>query len=250
MAELREVAAILDGGKIEEEDLQSALQALLFHQCLYEDWPYPPAYRIIARHLAQVQPIVAAFGYKLVHHTVANMLVLETESVVYGINMARLKKDETIVLLILRLLYAENISSLDDRGRVDTNTDDLHDRLRSAGEEPPAVKRLQEILKFFQRKGLVRIGENDPEEQILQLSIMPGITMLVPDVYVEAVIQWLERQAFEAAEAGEEAAASAVVADSMLAHVADYRANLGSELPAADAAQEDVDEVTENESHA
>lgn len=250
MAELREVAAIFDGGKVEEEDLQSALQALLFHQCLYEDWPYPPAYRIIARHLAQVQPIVAALGYKLVHHTVANMLVLDTESVVYGINMARLKKDETVVLLILRLLYAENISSLDDRGRIDTNTDDLHDRLRSAGEEPPAVKRLHEILKFFQRKGLVRIGENDPEEQILQLSIMPGMTMLVPDVYVEAVIQWLERQAFEAAEAGEEAAASAVVADSMLGHVADYRANLGSELPAADAAQEDSDEVTEDETDA
>lgn len=49
MAELREVGAILDTGKIEEEELQSALQGLLFHQCLYEDWPYPPAYRIIAR---------------------------------------------------------------------------------------------------------------------------------------------------------------------------------------------------------
>lgn len=246
MAELREVAAILDGGKIEEEDLQSALQALLFHQCLYEDWPYPPAYRIIARHLAQVQPIVAAFGYRLIHHTVANMLVLETETVVYGINMARLKKDETVVLLILRLLYAENISSLDERGRVETNTDDLHDRLRSAGEEPPPIKRLNEILKFFQRKGLVRIGENDPEEQILQLSIMPGVTVLVPDVYVEAVIQWLERQAFEAAEAGEEAAA---VADSMLGHVADYRANLGSEAPTVETAEEG-DHVIEDENDA
>lgn len=248
MVELREVAAILDGGKIEEGDLQSALQALLFHQCLYEDWPYPPAYRIIARHFAQVQPIVAAFGYKLVHHTVASMLVLETESVVYGVNMARLKKDETVVLLILRLLYAENISSLDERGRVETNTDDLHDRLRSAGEEPPVVKRLHEILKFFQRKGLVRIGENDPEEQILQLSIMPGITMLVPDVYVEAVIQWLERQAFEATESGEVDTTSPVVADSMLGHVADHRANLGSETEAADAADEDDDEVIEDKS--
>lgn len=246
MAELREVAAILDGGKIEEEDLQSALQALLFHQCLYEDWPYPPAYRIIARHLAQVQPIVAAFGYKLVHHTVANMLVLETQGVVYGVNMARLKKDETVVLLLLRLLYAENISSLDERGRVDTNTDDLHDRLRSAGEEPPAAKRLHEILKFFQRKGLVRIGENDPEEQILQLSIMPGITTLVPDVYVEAVIQWLERHEFEAAETE----AAGISADSMLAHVADFRANLGSEDLTADAAQEPVDTAIEDDSDA
>lgn len=229
MAELREVGAILDAGKIEEEDLQSALQALLFHQCLYEDWPYPPAYRIIARHLAQIQPIVGAFGYRVVHHAVANMLVLETDSVVYGVNMARLKKDETIVLLVLRLLYAEGISSLDDRGRVESTTDDIHDRLRSAGEEPPPIKRLTEILKLFQRKGLVRIGENDPEEQLVQLTIMPGVTVLVPDVYVEAVIQWLEREAFEAAEAG--AGAETLSADSMLAHVADYRANLGAAAP-------------------
>lgn len=246
MAELREVSAILDSARIEEEELQSALQALLFHQCLYEDWPYPPAYRLIARHLNHVKPIVAAFGYKLVHHAAANMLVLETEKVVYGVNMARLKKDETVILLILRLLYAENLSSLDERARVDTNTDDIHDRLRSAGEAPPAEKRLHEILKSFQRKGLVRIGENDPEEQILQLSIMPGITMLVPDTYVEAVIQWLEREAFEAVERSE-VDASGTGATSLLGHVADYRANLGSETVSDSAAAQEHGKVSEDD---
>ncbi|MBY8821091.1 DUF4194 domain-containing protein [Sphingomonas colocasiae] len=226
MAELREVAAILDAGKIEESDLQSALQALLFHQCLYEDWPYPPAYRLIARHLAHVRPIFAAFGYRLVHHAVAHMLVLETDNIVYGVHMARLKKDETVVLLVLRLLYAEGISSLDDRGRVDINTDDIYDRLRAAGEEPPTIKRLIEILRQFQRKGLVRIGENDPEEQLTQLMIMPGITVLVSDVYVEGVIQWLERKAFDENDAE---ASGPATPESMLAHVADYRANIGSE---------------------
>jgi len=157
------------------------------------------------------------------------------------VNMARLKKDETIVLLVLRLLYAEGISSLDDRGRVESTTDDIHDRLRSAGEEPPTIKRLIEILKLFQRKGIVRIGENDPEEQLLQLTIMPGVTVLVPDVYVEAVIQWLERQEFEAAEAG----ADILSADTMLAHVADYRANLGAEAPASD-----IDSQNEDDSDA
>lgn len=232
MAELREVAAILDASKIEEEELQSALQALLFHQCLYEDWPYPPAYRILARHLAHIRPIVAAFGYRLVHHAVANMLVLETDNVVYGLHMARLKKDETIVLLVLRLLYAEGISSLDERGRVDINTDDIHDRLRSAGEDPPTIKRLLEILRQFQRKGLVRIGENDPEEQLIQLMIMPGITVLVPDFYVEGVIQWLERKAFDDAEMA--ATGEPTTAESMLAHVAEYRASIGAEVPAGE----------------
>lgn len=192
MAELREVAAILDSGKIDEAGLQTALQALLLHQCLYEDWPYAPAYRIIVRHLSQVQPIMAAFGYTLTHHPVAHMLTLQVTGAVYGTLLSRLRKDETIVLLVLRLLYAEGVSSLDENGRVEITTDDVHDRLRATGDEPPAMVRLHEILKAFQRKGLVRIGEKDPLDQLIVLQIMPGITMLVPDVYVERVIQRLE----------------------------------------------------------
>lgn len=192
MAELREVAAILDSGKVDEEALQSALQALLFHQCLDQDWPHAQAYRIIARHLAQVQPIMGAFGYRVTHHPVSSMLVLQTSGVVYGTQMSRLKKDETVVLLVLRLLYAEGVSSLDEYGRVEITTDDVHDRLRAAGDEPPPMPRLIEIVRLFQRKGLVRVGERDPTEQLIVLSIMPGITVLVPDVYVEALVQWLE----------------------------------------------------------
>lgn len=198
MAELREVAAILDTGKVDEESLQSALQALLFHQCLYEDWPHAQAYRIIARHLSNVQPILGAFGYRVTHHPVSNMIVLQPGDVVYGTQLARLRKDETTVLLVLRLLYAEGVGSLDEFGRVEITTDDVHDRLRTAGDEPPAMPRLSEILKMFHRKGLVRVSDRDQVEQLIVLTIMPGITVLVPDAYVEALVQWLEGRAADA----------------------------------------------------
>lgn len=241
MAELREVEAILESGKVEEEELQSALQAILFHQCLYEDWPHAPAYRLLARHLHHVQPILAAFGYRLTHHPVAHMLVLEARTVAYGVHLARLKKDETVVLLVLRLLYAEGVSSLDDNGRVEITTDDLHDRIRTAGEEPPQMARLLEILRLFQRKGLLRIGERDMAEQLVVVTIMPGITMLVPDVYVEAVTQWLEQKAM--AEMDEAPEAEAEAASDILGHVADYRAGLGTAAAPASAsdADEDID---------
>lgn len=226
MAELREVAAILDTGKVEEEELQSALQAILFHQCLYEDWPHAPAYRLLVRHLANVQPILGAFGYRLTHHPVAHMLVLEARTVAYGVHMSRLKKDETVVLLVLRLLYAEGISSLDEQGRVEITTDDLHDRIRTSGEEPPPMPRLLEILRLFQRKGIVRVGDRDLAEQLVVLTIMPGVTMLVPDVYVEAIIQWLEQR--ELMRVDEDAGEDDVPPRSLLGHVADYRAALGS----------------------
>ena len=89
MDELREVAAILDSGKVDEESLQSALQALLFHQCLYEDWPHAHAYRIIARHLSHVQPILNA---RVTHHPISSMIVLQPEEVVYGTQLVRLNE--------------------------------------------------------------------------------------------------------------------------------------------------------------
>lgn len=232
MVELRATAAILDAG-VEEEELQTALQALLFHQCLYEDWPHAPAYRLLARHLAHVQPIMDAFGWRLRHHPAAQMLALEPRGPIYGAHLSRLRKDETVVLLILRLLYEEGLSSLDERGRVEITTDDVHDRLRAAGEEPPAMQRLEEILRAFHRKGLVRVGDRDPVEQLLVATVMPGITLLVPDVYVDAVTRWAEarREAGRIdpdAAAGTGAQNSTGEAASMLAQVAAARASLGA----------------------
>lgn len=225
MAKLREVETILDAG-VEDEDLQTALQALLFHQCLYEDWPHAPSYRVITKHLVSVQAIVGAFGYRLGRHAAAGMLALEPRGANYGVRSSRLRKDETVALLILRLLYEEGIGMLDERGRVEITTDHIHDRLRAAGEDPPTVARLEEILRGFARKGLVRVGDRDPVEQLLVVMIMPGITILVPDVFVDAVTEWAGAQA-EAAAAGD-AAADRPAATSMLAHVATARASLGA----------------------
>lgn len=238
MVESREVTAILEAGT-EEEELQAALQAILFHQCLYEDWPHAPAYRLLRRHLVHVQTIVGAFGYRLAQHPAAHMLALEPRGAIYGAHMSRLRKDETVVLLMLRLLYEEGISSLDDRGRVEITTDDIHDRLRSAGEEPPPVNRLQDILRVFQRKGLVRVGERDPVEQLLVITIMPGVTILVPDVFVDAVKQWADARV-EAA-AGGTMGPDQPAASSMLAHVANARATLGSSTLVPDAANDEED---------
>ncbi|MBE7186581.1 MAG: DUF4194 domain-containing protein [Methylobacterium mesophilicum] len=167
-----------------------------------------------------MQPILAAFGYRVTHHPAEHMLVLETGRNPYGVNQMRLKKDETVVLLASRLLYAEGLSQIDDRARVEVTTDDIHDRLRACGEEPPPLPRLIDILKAFQRKGLVRVGDKDAVEQLAVVTIMPGIAVLVPESYVEAVRLWLERRAGNP---------EGQPADSLLGQVAAHRSRLGAQ---------------------
>ena len=98
------------------------------------------------------------------------------------------------------------------------------------------MPRLLEILRLFHRKGVVRIGERDPAELMVVLTIMPGITLLVPDVYVEAVIQWLEQRELARLDSDD---GNDEPAKSLLGHVAEYRAALGSAETAA--SQEEIE---------
>ncbi len=193
MAEIPQIASILDSG-VEEADLQSALQALLHHQCLYEEWPAPSAYRLLAEHRPGVRTLLAAFGYALEHQPLLRMLALRPGLTSYGLVQNRMRKDETVALLCLRLHYEEQLRSgaSDEAGRVATTTSEIYDQIRRTTEEaPPPATRLFEILAGFQRRGLLRLGERD-DEKSAEMTIFPGVTVLVPDAYVRALVEWLE----------------------------------------------------------
>jgi len=137
-------------------------------------------------------------------------VALEVGNVSYGWRQSRLKKDETIVLFALRVALEEGLKegAIDETGRVEITTDDLFDRIRLlAGAEPPTEARLMDILKMLRRKGAVRIGDRDRIDKVTPITILPGIRILVPDVFVEGVILWLEKRAAEAATVPEDVVA-------------------------------------------
>ena len=147
------------------------------------------------------------------------MIALAPGATRYGWRLSRLKKDETLVMIALRLGLDDGLKAgqMDELGRVETNTDDLHDQIKtlSGGAEPPRLEtRLLEILKDIRRRGGVLVGEPDKTERITPLIILPGMTILVDDAFVTGVVRWLESGAhgdvFEALadqEAEKEAAA-------------------------------------------
>jgi hypothetical protein len=207
MLELTEVRELLDaklGGKnvVDEETLQTAIQALLHHQCFYEDTPaLREAFRVIVQNPRFFERYFAAIGVALVIDTRTRMVALDAGATVFGWKQNRLRKDETLVLLTLRWMLEEGLreGAIDGDLRVETTTNELYDRIKIlTGSEPPDEARLIDIMKDLRRRGAVRLGDRDRVERVTPLTIMPGIRILVPDAYVDAISAWLSRPAASA----------------------------------------------------
>ncbi|HEY1608326.1 MAG TPA: DUF4194 domain-containing protein, partial [Paraburkholderia sp.] len=120
----------------------------------------------------------------------------------YGRRELRLAKDETLVLLALRLLLENGFKAgqMSEIGRVDSTTDELHDAIRTlAGTEPPIEGRLTEILQEFRRRGMVRIGERDVTDRVTPITVLPGVRHLCTDAFARAIVAWAEAGAEERA---------------------------------------------------
>lgn len=211
--ELTEVRQILDDAdarpgahksrdRTSEDDLRTALQALFMHQSVYADAPLSGRpYDIVCRHRVFFEKYLAAMDFELVIDRRDGVAAMRPRGPVYNWKQNRLKKDETLVLLGLRYLFEHGMSrgEMTEQGRIETSTDELYDAIKTlARAEPPAEGRLEEILKFARRKGLVRIGDRDRVEKITPLVVLPGIRYLVPDLHVEAVIRWIDDGAVDA----------------------------------------------------
>jgi glutamine synthetase adenylyltransferase len=74
---------------------------------------------------------------------------------------------------------------------VECTTDDIAESIRTATRsDPPDEQRLIDILRLFARKGALRLGERDKVEKITPLMVLPGITVLSPDTWMDQVRSW------------------------------------------------------------
>lgn len=212
MRELGEFRQILDGewpeGAVQgrkptEDELTRAAQALLTRQCIYSSTPsLGRTYEILRAYSSFFESYFAVLGYRFVVSPRDQMVALSVPSgeARYDAIYERLRKDETIVLLGLRLLWEEAISNqnVDDGGIVESTTGELIDKIRTVTQgEPPEEARLLDILRIFQRHGTVRMGVRDRLEKVSPLSILPGVSIVVPDSYLEDLMQYAASTAQE-----------------------------------------------------
>lgn len=204
--ELKELGQILDkveDSEAEAEAIRTAIQALLFHQVIYDDMQNVPSAAISAlkEHRVFFEKFFATAGFKLTMDSRSQMIALvpeDHEKPPYGWRQMRLKKDETITRLALRFLFEKGLASggMDETGRVHTDTIELLDVYQKiAKATPPSERQLIEtLLRDLSRVGCIRVGDRDKEAKVTRITILPGIRVMVSDDFVDRLEAWLEKE--------------------------------------------------------
>jgi hypothetical protein len=201
MLELDELRDLLEGRRgntpVEKTDIETAIQALLAHQIIYPDTSLlrRDVYDLIRRHITFFERYFGAMGVGILIEPPTGMIALVRGQNRYGWQFSRLKKDETLVLLALRVTHDEGLRAglMDEVGRVETNTDEIFDRIRTLGKaDPPAESRLEEILKSLRRRGAVLLHDTDRAERLTPITVLPGIRIIVDDTFTASIVKWVD----------------------------------------------------------
>lgn len=200
MVELREFSQIVDGewpetpvgAKVPSADeLTSAIQVMITRQVIYASTPgLGGTFEIVNTYGSFFARYFKAMGLRFVSSPRDQMVALSVPQgeTRYDAVYERLNKDETLVLLALRLIWEEAVANQDiaEGGICETTTGDLVDRYKTASHlEPPNEGRLMDILRLFQRRGGVRVGKRDRIERVTPISILPGVVILAPDNFLD-----------------------------------------------------------------
>lgn len=173
------------------EDVQKALQILMVRQFIYsDDRSLSRYYDIILAHRLFFEKYYGAMGYELIIEPQDQMIGLRPEEGLQRSDSvyARMKKIETLVLICLKLAYEEAIheSNLHEGARVEISSEDLLSKFETITNlDRPEETHLKEMLGDFKRRGFVRLGDYDPDERVLPITIMPGVDHVVSEVYMK-----------------------------------------------------------------
>ncbi len=192
--ELADLTRLVANEHVEKEVVAGAIQALLYHQVIYDDTSGVPkkCLAAIRNNRDFFARYFAAAGFNLRIDAREQMVAIEVDARAYG--NQKLHKDDTLVRLALRLMLDDGLrlGVMDEHGRVASDTDELVDMFRQlGGAEVPSESRLHEVLNDLQRRGAVRMAKRDRAGSNTQMTILPGLRIYVPDAFIEQVADWV-----------------------------------------------------------
>ena len=196
----------------EESDLRRAARELLAQQFLFvEHRRQRASYGVVTRHYAYFDKLFDALGWNLQRDDrfgYVGVVPLAEES------HRLLKLDETLILLIARLLYEEAAEACQiEAGAAFIDGEALLARYEVLlGRERPKRVRLMEILRLLRSHGLLQLEGGDSDE-LPRLRLLPSLRAVTGDAVLEQIASYVQNneQVEEAVE--ESAEVSAELAD-------------------------------------
>lgn len=177
------------------ELFQKAGRELLIKQVIHSDGQRKSIYRLIVRHKDYFEILLNALGYHLKYDATYEYLLLLPGQDNVGSVRGQIKKDETLMLFALRVMWEEGSrdGEMDDLGRILVDTSMLIDRfITLGGREIPKKSRIKEMLTQWKSRGYILLGEEDQDEEVFPVEIRPVIRDLVTADLAEEVIQFLD----------------------------------------------------------
>lgn len=181
-----------------EADFRKAAADLLGQQFLFADAPRQRrSYQIVSRHFDYYQKLFDALGWELRFDREFGYLGLVPGE---GQSYLPLKQDETLTLLLLRLMYEEGLEQFQaEQGRVKVAAEELLQRYELLlKRERPQKTRFLEILQLFKRQNLVALGEESSEQPLPPIHVLPSVRAVTGQMVLERLEAFAESEEAQA----------------------------------------------------
>jgi hypothetical protein len=184
-------------------NLMRAGRELVGRQVIHsDDHSQKTNWSLICRHRGYFEDLMGAFGYRLIVDGSSEYVMIIPDEAAMSGRRGTASKIETLILFALRILWEEGSrqGEQDYRGWVEIDTTILVDHLASFGATGTIRKsEMKGYLAGLKARGLLRVGDEDPEEEVFPISIAPAIQHIVGPGLARDVMSFLE-----AHEAGED----------------------------------------------
>ncbi|WP_299194579.1 DUF4194 domain-containing protein [uncultured Amphritea sp.] len=108
----------------------------------------------------------------------------------------------TLFLLILRKMYdAEASMGRTDLGRVTPPTAELLNQYEQVKGEIPSISDTNSALENLRKKGIIELGNRDPDTKLQEVTVLPNITRVVSTAYVGTLNRYIDSYSPETASA-------------------------------------------------
>jgi len=175
----------------EKQMFSNVCNQLLFNNFLSKDKKdTKDAYYFVLNYKRMFDEYFEVMGWEVILSTENGAIQLYNRS---NKNMLRLKKNESIILIILRILYQEKVTSYTDSGNtVSVKVDEIHQKYESLEYKKKIYKTdLVQIIRMFKRFNLIE-PQGDVTRGSCDVIIYPTILLAVNNYNIEVLYELLQ----------------------------------------------------------